>query len=45
MRTVAFAVHEAPFPMTFIVAEVVMAAMLVVSSIALSKTATDQNSA
>ena len=45
MRTVAFAVHDAPFPTAFIVTEAVMAAILIVSSIALSKTAPGPNSA
>ena len=37
MRTVAFAVHDAPFATAAIVVEVVMAGMLVVSSFALSR--------
>ena len=37
MRTVAFAVHDAPFATAAIVVEVVMAGMLVVSSRALSR--------
>ena len=44
MRTVAFAVHDAPFATAAIVVEVVMAGMLVVSSFALSRSAKGQSS-